>query len=211
MPTGYTAELQERPDMPFAEFVWKCARAMGACIMQRDDRNDAPVKMDEEVSDYHVEALATARDELAAFRAKSKVGISLQYQEVVRKGVADDKKCLAEKRAKRASYTRMLTFVYDWTPPTEDHKGLREFMESQLVESIEFDCNEDYYTERPDRPVQSEEEWVCKYEESLAHSVEYHTEKHAKEVEQVRSRNEWKRQLLESVPPPSQEPRHDAE
>jgi hypothetical protein len=44
MPTGYTAMIEEREDVTFREFALTCARAFGACIMQRDNSLAEPPK-----------------------------------------------------------------------------------------------------------------------------------------------------------------------
>ena len=55
MPTGYTAIIEEKPDLTFREFALKCARGMGACIMQRDEGMDSLPRVDPP-SDYHLKA-----------------------------------------------------------------------------------------------------------------------------------------------------------
>ena len=47
MPTGYTAIIEDKPGLTLREFALRCARGMGACIMQRDDNMDEPPKAPE--------------------------------------------------------------------------------------------------------------------------------------------------------------------
>lgn len=51
MPTGYTANV---PDgITFEQFVWQCARGMGALVMMRDEPTGAPIPERFEPSDYN--------------------------------------------------------------------------------------------------------------------------------------------------------------
>ena len=63
MPTGYTAKLMEN-GQSFQEFVMFCARAMGVCVMMRDDSLDKPIPEKFEPSDYELKEMAKARTEL---------------------------------------------------------------------------------------------------------------------------------------------------
>lgn len=45
MPTGYTDALYEGEDVSFEQFVWRCARGMGALVTMRDDPPDTPIPM----------------------------------------------------------------------------------------------------------------------------------------------------------------------
>ena len=57
MPTGYTAEIKD--GISFETYALKCARAFGACIMQRDDNSNSGAKL-QEPSDYHYKQVAEA-------------------------------------------------------------------------------------------------------------------------------------------------------
>jgi len=66
MPTGYTAKLCEG-EQSFGEFALGCARAFGACVMQREDSMDDLPKAREHDGDvgYYSRALETARRKAA--------------------------------------------------------------------------------------------------------------------------------------------------
>jgi hypothetical protein len=69
MPTGYTAAFEDR-DVPFAEFIWCCARAMGALIHMREDGLDAEIRPPQPDS-WHQEALVKAKEELKKYQKMS--------------------------------------------------------------------------------------------------------------------------------------------
>lgn len=55
MPTGYTEIIERKPDLTLREFVLRCARAMGACVMQRDEGLDSPPRIDPPDTHYEDE------------------------------------------------------------------------------------------------------------------------------------------------------------
>ena len=57
MPTGYTHVVQDGTCVDFNDFTWRCARAFGAMINQRDDDMDAGVVLDEEEASFYQETL----------------------------------------------------------------------------------------------------------------------------------------------------------
>ena len=56
MPSGYTENIYYGKEVAFKDFALGCARAFGACVMQRDDPADEKPKIMPEES-YHTEEL----------------------------------------------------------------------------------------------------------------------------------------------------------
>lgn len=195
MATGYTAPVQSGEVTDLRTFALRCARSMGACIMQRDDPMDQPPAF-QKPSDYNARCLEEIRAELAA----------------VRKWTADDANAAADadyaerhaawegrqsdRLAQLARYGAMASQVHTWTPPTPDHEGFRTFMEKQIAESIRVDCG---YTESPPIPLDGPSFRQSELER-LAASVAYHHRAHAEELARVASRNAWIRALYDSLP-----------
>lgn len=194
MPTGYTAGVQDGTIKTFREFALRCARAMGACITQREDAWDVLPK-EAIVSDHHLLAGAAASDELAAFTALSAYDMSVKcgaVYDIVMRQYAENKERAAEQKAR---YVAMLVQVRAWQPPTKDHEGLKAFMVEQLESSIKWDCGGcDVKPERVPVGV-----WRDEKVRQLTADVAYHAKKHAEEVERVAARNRWIRDLYESV------------
>jgi hypothetical protein len=91
----------------------------------------------------------------------------------------------------------MLEKAKAYKSPSPDHDGLAEFMRSQLLESICYDCNTSYYEERIERiPYDL---WRAERQAALERDIAYHRKHHAKEIERTQSRNEWVRKLKESL------------
>jgi hypothetical protein len=47
MPTGYTYEIEDGSITELNEYVWRCARAMGAMVMMRDKPSGARISIDD--------------------------------------------------------------------------------------------------------------------------------------------------------------------
>lgn len=192
MPTGYTDAIGK--GISFRKFVLTCARAMGACIMQRDESLDVEPTIPE-ASTYNAKALEDARTELNAIGNWSTADIAREYTKELAARTDSYLKYEAEKKELRNKYNAMLARVLAWEPPTADHEGLKDFMLQQIRESIRFDCHE---SEPP--TTMSPEDWYQNKIDTLQKSMEYHEKANAEEIERTKSRAAWITALMESVP-----------
>jgi AraC-like DNA-binding protein len=197
MPTGFTADLTEETSFP--EFVLRCAHGMGALILMRDDPLDAPIK-EFEPSDYHQKAIEEAKLELASLRemtlddAAKDLRKHNAHQLAERERIASDSSRLSKR------YRRMRHLVKAWQPPTNDHDGLKRFMLEQLQTSENVDCHDQKFAEQFYPTFDgTPEDWranrIAKAERDLA----YHEVEWSEEQRRTRERNEWVRELRESL------------
>jgi len=193
MPTGYTAGIEK--GMTFQEYALGCARAFGALVEMRDDPPDKPIPEKFEPSTYHIECLDRARTRLKFVESltfkQAEAEAKLEYQDAL----ASHTRYATAKNEQRKRYEIMLTEVRAYIPPSPDHVEYKQFMESQLVESIRFDCGFD----APAPRKKSAEEWLRDEQAKALKDITYHTEEHKKEQERVDSRNRWVAQLRESL------------
>lgn len=199
MPTGYTECVQSGKVTEFEDFAIQCARAMGACIMQRDDpMSDAP-KL-EEPSDHYEERIAELEKERAELKAMTWEQIVNGFHEYK---LATTKRChegIDEKHRQEKRYRAMLAKVQAWMPPTDDHVKFKEFMMEQLTSSIDFDCGTDYYMDQlHELKSQTPEDWHKGRLESCERSLAYYKGAHKDEIERIANRNQWKIDLFESL------------
>lgn len=133
MPTGYTQIINDKPDTTFGQFTLRCARAMGALVMMRDEPADAPIPDDVGyVSDYHTKAIQQATDDLVKYNAMDEEDCDIAADKEYKLGLRDYREALLEKKTQARNYGAMLGQVLAWKPPTAEHKGMKEFMEKQL-------------------------------------------------------------------------------
>ena len=198
MPSGYTAIIGDKKDVTFKEFTIQCSRAFGACIMQRDDPLDVPPKK-QSVDAYYEDELKDATRKLNIFlktpEKEMLVKLKKEIQDKNKKIEINNAKQLKEKDELKARYNSMLTQVEAWQPPTTDHEGLKQFMISQINDSIKWDCN--VY---PDHPIQQS---VNKYYntqlEYLKDNVENAQKRYNDELKTVTTRNKWIDDLYKSI------------
>jgi hypothetical protein len=194
MPTGYTYIIEERDDVSFEEFVWRCARGMGALIMLRDEPMDAEIPERFEPSAYHKDALERAikqRDELLNTSPEA-----LARRAAEEKGAAEASfaRSLEEYGVKHRRYRRMIDKVAAWTPPSPDHENFKSFMLEQLSSSLPGGPY------APHDPPEDVEELMDERLGLVEKDIEYHRRHWEEEVKRTEERNAWLRQLRESVP-----------
>ena len=194
MPTGYTEDIYEGKDVSFSDFALKCARAFGACIEQRDDDpNDKPKLIEKNNDDsYHIKRINEAK--------KWKKPTKVEFDAYVKKQIAYYNEKIDKQNKLKDSYQKMLDKANAWTPPTKEHEGLKKFMISQLTESMDFDCSNDYYQRELNNIKQlTYNEYVKNMRDSNKRDIEYHTNELKKDNERTDNRNAWISALYKSL------------
>lgn len=192
MPTGYTAGVADGTVEEFKEYALQCARAFGACVMLRDEPLSSDIP-EFEPSDYHINELVKAEQELLAFSNTGEAERREMHAAEHKKKVERAELGIAEKQEERGRYESMLEKARQFQAPSPEHIKYAEFLVSQLEESIAWDCNIDYY-EALKKPVEFHQ-WESDVVESLTDSIEYHKTRHREEIERAESRNLWIKQL----------------
>jgi hypothetical protein len=195
--TGHTHELVER-DLSFEQFALLCARAFGALITMRDDRLDAPVPVQIEPESYHRDELAKAEAELAKWDAMTGEGC-LKWAETEKCTQLDyHQNCLLGEQAVAEKLSAVLAKATAWTPPTEEHQGLKRFVVEQITASMP---RVDSYHAEAIASLRSTtpEAMVAERRMSLARDVEYHRKGWAEEQHRAATRNAWLQSLRSSL------------
>jgi hypothetical protein len=96
--------------------------------------------------------------------------------------------------------TRLLQMeeqVNEWTPPSPEHNGLKEFM----LEQINISKNDiSYFTKALTKAEQqSPLDYFMETMVKIKRDIDYYTLEQEKEIVRVKSRNEWLQQLRESL------------
>lgn len=152
MPSGYTETLYKGEDQTFEQFAMQCARAFGALIELRDEPHaEIPEKF--EASQYERKWLDKAIALVFELRERSDDEWAAAQDAEIEEHNEHVRKAIALAGERRVRYELMLARVRSWRPPTEEHKGLQEFMVKQLEESIAFDCSTRYLEEQSRLPV----------------------------------------------------------
>lgn len=197
MPTGYTADVGDGKVADFQTFALQCARAFGALVMMRDDDKDAPIPESFAPSTYHDAELVKATEELARLKVMTPAQIAEGYGAARALRQQSDQDERRKREATKDRYETMLSKVRSWRVPTPEHQNLRDFMEAQLVQSIDFDCR-DLSGVMGGFP-ESAEKWRLLQIEHAAWNVEYHRSEGVKEKDRAASRTAWVKALRESL------------
>ena len=192
MPTGYTAELMDK-GQDFRTFVLLCARAFGATVMQRDDPMDEPPKK-QEPSDHYAKALANARKEATRLRSMNAAQRLAHGAYLRAEAISIRRNALARDLAENARLDAMAERVRAWTQPSDEHKGLKDFM----LDQITISRNDTAYSEKSlkEAEEQSGESYFIEALAVAVRRVSYYEDEHHKECARVK----WIDQLYGSLP-----------
>lgn len=196
MPTGYTAKLMDQ-GQPFNEFVWQCARAMGALIMMRDDPMDAPIPEKFEPSDYYTKSVREATERLALLNGMTNEQKIAEGKRLRADDVKQHEEWLTKELVENERLEAMERQVLAWEPPSSDYQPFKDFMLNQLKISkhrIEYQ-QERIAESRAKSPVDLFSEAVAQ----AARSILRGQEELANELERTAGRNAWIKQLRDSL------------
>lgn len=197
MPTGYTSIIEDHDDVTFEQYLWRCARAFGAFILQRDSDLDAKVPLERAPDDYYEKNARECRERL-------RVVEEMSLEDAAREMAAANEQALrfheeAEEHRKKtcAQYDRMRAKVLAWRPPTPDHARLKKFMLEQLDTSWP-----DYLREPSESPKLETDPatWHQKEMTSAKEALAGAEERAAQEIERCREATAWIQALNAQTP-----------
>jgi hypothetical protein len=195
MPSGYTVGVADGSITERNDFILKCARGMGACIMQRDDDPKLPPKL-QDINQHHVTARIAAKTELVYIRSMKIENAEIRAKRYNEEKAFDKQRHIDEVTSTRNRYNKMLDSIMGWIPPSKDHEEFKQFMIKQLLESIEWDCTPSTYYDF--QPLNGQE-WLDMMIKALKQDIEYHKKYYAEEVERTTQRNKWITELYGSL------------
>ena len=199
MPTGYTAGIEDGKITSGKEFLMLCARAFGICMDMRDEPLSVPVPQEFFPSHYHEREIEKTREDISKLLAMTPDEITAKINdeyEARKKGCAK----LEENRISIIyRYAEVLQEVIKWNPPTPEHQGLKDFAIKQINMCIGDFNPPTEYERTTDNPPENPEQWLADRLESEYKSLAYHEKQWEEELARTASRNEWLRQLRESL------------
>lgn len=198
MPTGYTADVESGKLTDFRTFALRCARAFGACVMQREDGIDV-LPEHRKPSSYHLDAIESAKKELARLSSLTPAEIEKESGEEYQRSLTRFREGKARVQEQNARYDAMAEKVKAWKPPTPEHENLKKFMLEQLEMSVHCITPGSYYFSepKPQRPG----DWLKDNIEWRSRDVAYHTKEHQEELDRCAQANAWIDALYESLKP----------
>lgn len=203
MPTGYTAGIVDGKTKTFKEFAKQCMRAFGAAIHMRDEPFDKPYEH-RKPDDYHLKQINEYEKQKAKVLKMDVLEITLQ----TKKELEEQKERVTQKIAEINAIGKRLNQFLDeankWQPPTDQHKGIKDFMVKQISETIDWDADPKYHEDELKRieeelkhidPIAKRNEMI----EAIDHDISYHTKQYAEEVQRCKESNEWAETFVKSL------------
>lgn len=201
MPTGFTAPIYDGEDITFEQFANSYLRNFG--IYQRFEgkypnlsRYEIPDKICP--SDFYKKRYEEAKAEYEKHLAtpKTKEELEAEYIIYVNGVIKSNEDRVKENEALKNRYNAMLSKVRSWIPPSEDYKGIKDFMESQLIESLDFDCRHVYVEN-----IIPKDKWIQEQANrtDLIESMKYNLEHYNKSVVAAEKDTQWLKTFSESI------------
>ncbi len=198
MPSSYTHEIYEGKSITLKQYILKCAQAFGGFAYMKDDSVSEPTHMPE-MSDhgYHADAIQNAYKMLAVAESMTLKESAREIEEICSEIEEKNRRSYEKRKALKERYEDMIVKVEAWTPPTDEHKKIKDFAISQLRGSIEQDCrNMNKYLEPVER--MSPEEWIQGRIDTCKEDIKYHEKKLQEQIDRHKSQVQWIDDLLDS-------------
>jgi len=197
MATGYTCFIEDGKITTAKGFLLLCARAFGACIEMRDEPLSEPIPEKFNGDDTYRLWLEDAKTKLSKLKALSQDEVHAANEAEYRKHVDRWKAGLKEREEKRQAYLSVLDGVQKWTPPTQDHEGVKIFALDQINMCLKDLQQMDKFTEEPVK--ESDEEWLSTHIKYCEYDIRRYEQQVEEEEQRTASRNLWLRELRESL------------
>lgn len=201
MPTGFTDPIYRGENITFEQFANSCLRNFGIYLRYEDkfpnlSKYEIPDKI--EPSDYYKKRYDEAKSEYEEHLAnpKTREELEAEYNLYVKGVIQENEDRQKEKDALKKRYEAMLDKVRQWQPPSDEYINIKNFMERQLLESIDFDCNS-FYVEKSI----PKDEWIQNQQNrnDLVKAMNYNLEEYNKAIKAAEKDTEWLRTFSDSI------------
>lgn len=195
MPTGYTSKIYEGKDVSYKEFLIDCAKQFDANTLMRDMPFDSEIPIYEPNIKYYKEQIAISEKKLQSLKLKSLEEIELQLEEEHNQSLQREKELEERKEKLKQRYLEIKEEVEKWEPPTPEHANLKTFALEQLSMSIDADCSVfTFNIEKKDA-----QNYLKENIEACEETISYYKEKIEEEIERTNKRNQWNKELFNSL------------
>lgn len=203
MATGYTQDVLTGKITSLPQFARACARNFGALINMRDDSLDAPFPSKGfKPSSYNAKQLPGAIRRITNLVKLSEKELAAAFAKYKKRSLKYYHDGIAKTKQAREQCEQLLAQVREWTPPTNEHKAMKEFMTQQLTSTVEYDGDASYYEGEIAKLNQMTVwEWHDKQLQDAARDINYHRKTQSEEVERTAKRNQWIFALEASLTP----------
>lgn len=199
MPSAYTEPIYNGENISFEQFANSCLRNFGIYLRWGGNAKLGKFEIPDKIepSTYHKKRYEEYKAQYNEFleHPVSQEQLETDYVKYVKKVNAENEKREKRAEALRTRYESMLKKVRKWVVPSEEYQGIKDFMEKQLLEAIEWDCRVSI------DKVEPKDEWISfrKNRPDLVDNINYHLQKYHKEVEDAVKTTQWLKSFTESI------------
>lgn len=203
MPTGYTAKLFDGYDQSFEEFAIQCSRAFGAYAHMKDEpcSIDVPEMIPFDLT-HEYDNIGYALQLFVDFQNQSDESVEIKMKQEYEYSLEKLQSSIKQKRAAQQRYEDMLRKVEAWTPPTENHHGIKEFMMQQLKDSLVSDCSidsEKQQIQELQKNNETFEEYRVRETEALQNNLQFAKEQLERKITEIQEKNQWIQEFRKSL------------
>jgi flagellar capping protein FliD len=196
MATGYTSEIKN--GISFEHFVLRCAKAIGYLIDMRDDPIGKKIVDEIKIDESYEADYLSSKERYEKIKNLTTEEIEKEIKKAKKEHDKYAKTLAKNNDSLKKKYEEMLSKVRNWKPPTKEHVALKDFMISQIEESIEFDCSS-YYHQSSEYVSPTPAQWLNEAIDKAKNNITYYKERLDEEIECIKKRNEWVKKLKESL------------
>lgn len=192
--------LYKGEDITFEQFANSCLRHFGIYLRFAEqypnlNKYEIPDKIypNNCYKKRYEEAKAEYEKHLAT--PKTKEELEAEYINYVKSIIKGNKDRTKENEILKNKYNVMLSKVKSWIPPSEEYNGIKNFMESQLIESLDF-CSHVYVEN-----IIPKDEWIQEQinRTDLIESMKYNLEQYNKSIVAAEKDTQWLKTFSESI------------
>lgn len=202
MPSGYTHGILNGTIKTFKEFALKCSEAF--LIQFRNGETEYTPRVP---SDYHPNQMKFIRERVAELNQISNSELIAIKVAASEQSIAKEEENLAITIEKKKNIDKLLEDAINFNPPTDKHEEFKDFMISQLQETINFDFDINYKINRIEElkkllvDLKNLNPFSIRAARlnDLNEDYKYHANQYEKEIQSCKESNEWYKELLKSI------------
>lgn len=200
MPTGYTSKIVDGKITTLKDFAMVCSKAF--LIHERDSDSDDISHI--EPSDHYNKKIQQTKSDIDKLNSKFDGELIQEEKERLENRKVELKNIIDDKNELSIKLNKMLSDAKNFKIPTEDHKGIADFMIQQLESTIEADCDTKYYYDGLDHvnfrlSVLNADVLRMNIKKELEDNLITYTKYYEEELERCFKTNKWIDELKESL------------
>lgn len=157
-----------------------------------------PIPLRIESNGYYEKCIANAKKELALQESRSEKEFAEYFETGGEKEQERQEANNRKIERLREKYDAMLEKLEAWNAPTDDHTEFKEFMQTQINKSIEWDCRLPTENKRTE-PMKTLRQMKKEVIESARKNVAFWENALKENEERIASRNAWLKALQDSI------------